>query len=303
MHSGAMTMQSVDVTRVVDADNHLGETPTWSVGNQSLWWVNCDAPPELHRWSPATGRRDVWPMPSRIGGVVLRADGTPVVVLADGVYRFTPETGDLQLLARSPLPAQVSLHECATDRQGRLWVGSFDHRYATDRSAAGGSFFRLEGETLVPVITGIAAANGLAISPDGTTLYAADSAQRVVLAYDLDPVTGDLGAGRTFVHLDPAEGFVDGAAVDAEGGYWLAVVAAAQLRRYLPDGTLHRTVALPCSNPTKPVFGGTDLGTLYVTSTQLSIRPGTPGAEANGGIFALRPGWVGLPETPFRDEL
>ena len=94
-------------------------------------------------------------------------------------------------------------------------------------------------------------------------------------------------------------GDVDGAAVDSEGGYWLAIVARGVLRRYLPNGRLDREIALPCSNPTKPAFGGPLLDTLYITSTRMAIDPNFPGGEANGGLFAFTPGLKGIAETPF----
>ena len=149
------------------------------------------------------------------------------------------------------------------------------------------------------MIEGISVANGLAFSPDGRTIYAANTSQRTVEARDLDPATGALSNPRTFLTLAPEDGFIDGATVDSEGGYWLALVAAGKVRRYRPDGTIDRDFALPCSNPTKPAFGGADMATLYVTSTRMTIRPDQPGADANGGVFALRPGFQGVAETAF----
>ncbi|MCB2058948.1 MAG: SMP-30/gluconolactonase/LRE family protein, partial [Novosphingobium sp.] len=140
---------------------------------------------------------------------------------------------------------------------------------------------------------------GLAFSPDGRTMYASDSPTRSVQAYDLDPQTGEVSNGRTFLQLKDGEGFVDGATVDSEGGYWLANVAAGRLRRYLPDGTLDRIVDLPFSNPTKPAFGGPDLKTLYVTSTKMEMASFMEPTAPNGGIYALRPGETGVPEVPF----
>ena len=64
-----------DVRLAFDAQNHLGETPVWSERDQALWWVNCEKPPELHRWSPTTGAHDTWPMPQRIGGFAEKASG------------------------------------------------------------------------------------------------------------------------------------------------------------------------------------------------------------------------------------
>ena len=268
------------VTRVLDADNYLGETPIWSVEDQALWWVNCEQPPALHRWSPASGAHASWPMPSRIGGFVHKPGGGLLVVLADGLYDFEPGNGGLTLRIKSHLPPEIKLHECHCDRQGRFWVGAYDHHFPADRSAAGGAFYRLDGKSLTPVIDRIAVANGLAFSPDGRTMYAASSPSRKVEAFDLDPETGAISNRRTFIALAPDDkGHIDGATVDAKGGYWLAVVGAAELRRYLPDGTLDRMVALPFSNPTKPAFGGPDLGTLFVTSTKMKINPDMPGLK------------------------
>ncbi len=289
-----------EVTRVFDADDYLGETPIWSVEEQALWWVNCEQPAALHRFAPVTGTHQSWPMPSRIGGFVPKQDGGLLVVLADGLYDFV--NGNLMLRVKSPLPPHIKLHECHCDRQGRFWVGAYDHHFPADRTAAGGAFYRLDGNQLTPVIDKIAVANGLAFSPDGRTMYAASSPARKIEAFDLDPATGKVSNRRDFIRLEPGDiGHIDGATVDAEGGYWLAVVGAAELRRYLPDGTLDRAVTLPFSNPTKPAFGGADMRTLYVTSTKMAINPEAPGFAANGGLFALTPGEVGVAEVPLRE--
>ncbi len=289
------------VNRACDADNHLGETPIWSVQDQSLWWVNCEQPPELHRLDPATGAHDKWPMPARVGGFVHKQGGGLLVVLADGLYDFDPANGELKQRLTLDLDPEIKLHECHCDRQGRLWVGSFDHGYLRDRELARGSYYRLDGDQLIPVIDGIAVANGLAFSPDGRTMYAASSPTRTVEAFDLDPATGEVSNRRQFAKLeDDYDGHIDGATVDAEGGYWLAAVGAAELRRYRPDGTLDRVLALPFSNPTKPGFGGPGLETLYITSTKMSINTEHPGYDANGALFACRPGVKGVPEALLR---
>ncbi len=288
-----------EVTVAIDADNFLGETPIWSALDQALWWINCEQPPELHRWSPASGEHRAWPMPQRIGGFVHKPDGGLLVALADGLYDFDPATAALALRVRSPLPPQVKLHECHCDRQGRFWIGAYDHDFPANREAKGGSWLRLDGDTLTPVIEHIAVANGLAFSPDGRTMYTADAPTRRVEAWDLDPATGAVSNRRTFLQLVDGEGFVDGATVDSEGGYWVANVGAGRLRRYWPDGTLDRIVELPFSNPTKPAFGGPDLRTLYVTSTKLAMQCFMTPTAPNGPVYALEPGETGVAEVPF----
>src|SRR5204863_2873660 len=64
---------------------------------------------------------------------------------------------------------------------------------------------------------GIELANGLGFSPDGRTVYFADSAARTIWAYDVDRRDGSLRNKRIFVRVGDDEGIPDGLTVDAEG--------------------------------------------------------------------------------------
>jgi sugar lactone lactonase YvrE len=286
----------------LDADDHLGETPVWSVAEQALYWVNCEEPPLLRRWHPATGETKSWPMPERIGGFVLRAKGGPAVTIASGVYDLDIDSGALTLRAKSPVDPAVRLHESGCDRSGRLWVGGYDGRLNYEnRDARGAALCRLERNRLVPVVTDMGLTNSLAFSPDGRTIYFSDSTERVVRQADLDPATGALSNLRPFIELGDGD-YIDGAAVDIEGGYWGAMVMGGEVRRHRPDGTVDRSIKLPFSEPTKPAFGGPDLRTLYITSAKLDIPGHTPTGD-NGTLYAVRPGIAGLPEPMFDETL
>ena len=131
-----------DVQCLIDAGNHLGELPIWSAEEQALWWINCEQPPELHRWDAASGAHRVWPMPQRIGGFVHKASGGLLVVLADGMYDFDPATGDLSLARRQSRCRAMSNCTSAT-ATGRGGSGSVPtitiSRPTAARQAAAGS--------------------------------------------------------------------------------------------------------------------------------------------------------------------
>lgn len=286
------------IERIGDVHNVLGETPVWSVREQALYWINVEDDPEILRWDAATGEVGRWPMPERIGGLVLKEDGGALVVLASGLFDFDFATGELALRVKSPLSDPVALHECVCDPTGRFWVGSMNQTVGAGNAFPGGaSLFRLEGDELVEAFDGISCANGLAFSPDGRTLYFTDSTTQRCDKYALDPETGELGPRQTFFELAPDQGFVDGAAVDVEGAYWCPLVYTGRLRRYLPDGTPDLEVRLPFNNPTKVTFGGPDMKTLFITSTEQTV--GTESAPLDGGLFAFETDVAGRPDPLF----
>lgn len=101
--------------------------------------------------------------------------------------------------------------------------------------------------------------NGIAISPNGRTLYSSGADERVVRAWDLDR-QGNASAGRILV--SGIEGAPGGLRCDDKGNLWLA---AAALLMYSPEGKLLARVPLP-ETPSSLAFGDADLETLYVTA-------------------------------------
>jgi L-arabinonolactonase len=289
----------LEVRRIGETEDAIGETPVWSAEENALYWINCENPPRLRRWHAGTQEFTEWTMPSRIGGFVLKRGGGALVTLAAGLFDFDLERGELTERISSPLDEHASLHECGCDPAGRFWVGAIDHRVGPANLHPGGAkLFRLAGSMLVPVIEGISCANGLAFSPGGEALYLSDSTTRRCDRYAIDPQTAELGPRETFFELAEEDGFVDGAAVDAEGGYWAALVYAGRLRRYRPDGTPEVEITLPFANPTKIAFGGPDMTTMFVTT----IRHGLDGRQTtalDGGLFAIETGYAGLPDPRF----
>jgi sugar lactone lactonase YvrE len=104
---------------------------------------------------------------------------------------------------------------------------------------------------------------------------------------------------RVFADLHHYAGRPDGAAVDADGCYWICANDAGLLLRFTPQGKLDRQIAVPAAKPSMCAFGGPDLDMLFVTS----IRPSAGANEHDGHLFAVRPGVSGLPEPEYAGEL
>jgi L-arabinonolactonase len=282
---------------VLDCHALLGEGPVWDPVDGVLYWVNIKQQ-EIHRYDPATGEDRHWLAPSDVGSLALRRDGGLVVALKRGFFFFDPLNRRFTPVAEpEPHLSDNRFNDGKTDRQGRFWAGSL-HDPETEPT---GSLYRLDPDlSCHKMVDGIIASNGLAFSPGGTTAYFADSRRRTVWAWDLDPAEGTLRNRRVFVELRGNDGTPDGAAVDAEGGYWLTQPPAGKVVRYDPLGRIDRVLHLPVSQPTCVAFGGARMDTLYITTATYRLSPAQLSAEPlAGGIFATRPGVTGPPDARF----
>lgn len=258
----------------------LGESPFWHPDEAALYW--CDIPGRaLHRWQPAGARHDTWTLDAEPGCVAPLPGGALLLAQRDGLWRFDPASGRRQRLAAPPYDtAHERFNDGKADPQGRLWVGTIYEPRTAPRAAlyrwAAGRLQRMAGDVTV--------SNGLAFSPDGRTAYWSDTPSHRIYALDFDGLEGALSRQRIFAEfplrapgadLAAYGGRPDGAAVDSEGAYWVAMYEGQRLLRLAPGGEVLREVPLPVRCPTMPCFGGADLRTLFITTA----RAGRPAEE------------------------
>ena len=146
--------------------------------------------------------------------------------------------------------------------------------------------FRVRDGVVELVDGTLAQPNGIALAPDGATLYVAATATNQIFRYPIDP-DGRIGARTPFATISTP----DGVTVDCAGNlYWVSNNEGV-IHVFAPDGRRLGTISAG-RNSTNVAFGGPDRRTLFITSG----TPATWSQPANFGIYSIE---LNLPGNPY----
>jgi sugar lactone lactonase YvrE len=292
----------------IDAQDAIGEGPTWDLAGKRLLWSDHKVGiihegksdgvggwRESRRWNLA--RPLAATIPRAKGGLVV-AGGTEIFMIdeAGTVTSFTRIDAD---------PDLIKINDAKCDPQGRLWAGTL----TGDFRPGGAALYRIDPDgTVTTMLEGVTLSNGLDWSPGGETFYYVDSLTRRVDAFDFDPADGTIANRRIVVTFE--RGVPNGMAVDREGCLWVAATGGGDVQRYTPDGKLLARVEISTPGATSCAFGGPDGGTLFITSRRgrmpdvartmgLTTEMMENNGPEAGGVFVCQPGPTGAPATPF----
>lgn len=271
----------------------LGEGPVWDPIRQVVLWV------DIRRGLVFAGRLDVQgrivdvdhvPFPGTVGAVAVAEDGSWIVATAHTLI-VHPVAGPMRELARIiPAGGARRTNDGKPDPAGRFLIGTL----SLDDDSETEVLTRLEQDgTLTTIDDDLTLSNGLAWSPDGSTLNSVDTLRRVVFARSYDVVTGTTGERRILIEFP--DGYPDGMCSDADGFLWIAMWGMGAVRRYRPDGVLDRSIRVPAPHVSSVAFAGPDLDTLIITTaTQDLTEEQLAAAPLSGKLFTVRPGVRGL---------
>jgi gluconolactonase len=203
------------------------------------------------------------------------------------VVRTEMDTGKITVLTEKYEGKRYnSPNDACVDRTGRIWFT--DPRYSNDRADLEmdvEGVYRIDTDgkvTRVLTQKEIDRPNGIAITPDGKTLYVVDSHQKVngnrkIWAFAVQP-DGGLKDQRLVYDFGKGRGG-DGMKLDEKGNIWVAaginfhrgnpgetMDVPAAVYVISPDGKLLGRIPVPEDLITNLAFGGPDHKTLFVTA-------------------------------------
>ncbi|GAA2137136.1 SMP-30/gluconolactonase/LRE family protein [Actinomadura napierensis] len=204
-------------------------------------------------------------------------DGGLVVVDSPG-GRLLRREDDGSLAVHAEL-GRTGWNDIVVDGRGNAYVNrpGFDPM-AGEEFRPGSVFLAAVDGTVREVAGDIAFPNGMAVTPDGSTLIVADSYRGDLVAFEIG-AGGGLSGRRVWADL--GDGTPDGICVDADGAVWYADVPHKRCVRVAEGGEVLDTVELD-RGAFACVLGGPAGTTLFITAAEWQgmtepepVRPGS----------------------------
>ncbi len=214
--------------------------------------------------------------------------GRPDDYTSGSIQRVDLSTGKFETIYTSCNGHQLNgPNDIVFDETGNFWFTDLGKHYNRVRDISSLFYAKPDGSSVEEVIHPLTESNGVGLSPDGKTVYVAETGPGRLWAWDLsadgviDPAPSP-NKGRLVAGLPGLQMF-DSLAVDAEGHICVATLLNGGITSISPDGA--EIEHFPTGDPitTNICFGGADLQDAYLTLSGTGKlvrtrwkRPGTP---------------------------
>lgn len=268
----------------------LTEGPVWD--GEFLYFTHIHAS-KILRYDLKTNAITDWRTgTNRTNGLAHDANGRLFGCCSGGraIVRFDPDGKNTVIADRVDGKKLNTPNDLAIDRKGRIWFtnpvndGNWDKTEIKelDNQSVLRADPQKDGSYKVTRVTfDTTQPNGILVSQDNRTLYVAESSYTIGVPRQLRayPILEDGGLGKydaLFTWGDDARGVhrgIDGMCFDAEGNIvatagWEVSGPGPMLYVFSPTGRVLETHPVAANRPTNVCFGGPDMTTVFVTSTQ-----------------------------------
>ena len=258
----------------------LGESPRWHDGR--LWFSDWGAQEVIA--VDSDGRSEVIArVPTFPFCIDFLPDGRLLVVSGrEGLLLRSEPDGSLVTHADLTSLAAPPWNDIVVDGRGNIFVNNLGFAFGTGAAFAPGIVVVVtpDGKPR-QVADGLAFPNGMAVTPDNTTLLVAESYGERLTAFDI-AAEGGLPNRRTWAET-PGD-HPDGICLDAEGAVWYGDVGSSRCVRVREGGEVLQTVNLD-RGCFACMLGGADRKTLYMVAAKWPDA--MSGGERTGQALAL----------------
>ncbi|MEZ5650934.1 MAG: SMP-30/gluconolactonase/LRE family protein [Burkholderiaceae bacterium] len=157
------------------------------------------------------------------------------------------------------------------DAHGGFWFTSLGKHRAPDADKGGIDYAKADGSSITEVVYPMQRPNGIGLSPDGKTLYVAETLTSRVWAWDVS-APGQLARapfpspnGGRLIHSPDRYRLFDSLAVERDGNVCVATLFEGGISVCSPAGGLVEFVPFDDPFTTNICFGGDDMCTAYIT--------------------------------------
>ncbi|TXR51953.1 SMP-30/gluconolactonase/LRE family protein [Reinekea thalattae] len=279
----------------IQLDMQLGESPRWNPKEQLWYWVDilggCLYRADNNGQNLETQSLDFLP------ACFFFTENNQIIVTSNnGIFQLTEFGAEpKQLKSAHDFGLKHRFNDGVTTPDGHFIAGTISNGQCADGCSYLG---RIEpnGElTTQKIAGGYQIINGQAFSPDGETYYVADSPSSQVWQYKYDKQSSTLRDGRLFYQFEIGVEFPDGAAVDSQGNYWVALYGSGKIAVISPAGERLKDIECPVSQPTMMAFGGKNNQELLITSARQHLDKSTLVNEPfAGSLFKINAETEGL---------
>lgn len=259
-------MQTLEPTLLVDGLGYP-EAPRWRNGRLLV----SDMVARTVLAVDAGGRVDVvFTLAEESGGLGFLPDGRLLVATVHDRHVLRLDADGLHLHADLGELEPAGLNDMVVDAHGRAYVTGFGFDiYRGEAFRAAGIYLVTPEGAAREVAGGLLFPNGIAISPDGSTLLVAETFRGSVAAFSIE-ADGSLSGWRNFLNLGEAR--PDGICIDAEGGVWVSSLLTGVFQRLLPGGEVTHEIHVDGRWAVSCTLGGEDRRTLFLCSAETTLE-------------------------------